>query len=120
MLRGDLPSPSPPSIPEIEETPNPLKESSAMEKLYTLLESRELREEEVTNWSSEEIQNAINLMLARHGYPFTGNRFRGEDWFAPVEGRTISDVEQMFSSVEKHNWKLLTQQRSKNRQQNQI
>jgi hypothetical protein len=75
-----------------------------------------LKEEDVSRWSKEQIQYALNEIYARYGLYFKDenvrSRFLKFDWYQPDQSRGIEQIETMFSDIEKANVKLLGEARN--------
>lgn len=77
--------------------------------------TRELDAEEVGALSDEDLRYAINEMYARYGMTFRDKdlqaQFEPYKWYRPNDNWKPSQIERQFSSAEKHNWKLLSDER---------
>jgi hypothetical protein len=73
--------------------------------------SKIIVESDVSDWSKEEIQFAINEMYARHGLYFKKNEIRDffakHSWYRPDPALSMDKIEEKFSEIEKRNVKLL-------------
>lgn len=79
--------------------------------------SKIIVESNVSNWSKEQIQFAINEMFARHGLYFkkieTRDLFTQYSWYRPDPALSMDKIEEKFSEIEKRNLKLLGDLRNK-------
>ena len=79
--------------------------------------SKVIIESDVSNWSKEQIQFALNEMFARHGLYFRKNEtrdlFNKHSWYRPDPTLTMDKVEEKFSEIEKRNLKFLGALRNK-------
>jgi TonB family protein len=66
---------------------------------------------EVENWTTAELRYAINEMYARHGADLLDKeikrQFTAFEWYHPVSGQTYEQTENLFSTTELYNLKLL-------------
>lgn len=70
-----------------------------------------LNDDEICDYSQDEIQLMINEIYARHGREFDSqsNRdyFSSKDWYEPVYGKTDEEIVSEFNKYEKANLNLL-------------
>ena len=67
---------------------------------------------DLSRWSGDDLQEAINEMFARHGADFptkpeTKRHFQQFSWYHPQSGVSYDQIETTFSDVEKSNLKIL-------------
>jgi hypothetical protein len=72
---------------------------------------RALTANEVSNWSIDDVQYAINEIFARHGAEFPGKEvnsyFAQFAWYRPQRGSTLDQIEGSLPSIERANVQLL-------------
>jgi hypothetical protein len=72
---------------------------------------RALATEEVRDWPVDKLQYAINEIYARHGAAFPNQKiqrlFGRFSWYRPQEHKSVEDIENMFSDIERQNVKTL-------------
>lgn len=77
---------------------------------------RMLSKAELDEWEFKKVRYAINEIFARKGAQFKTDMIRKQfekmEWYQPVPGRTPQSMTGLLSNIEKHNLKLLADQRA--------
>jgi hypothetical protein len=81
------------------------------------LRSRHVSENDIAHWTSAQIRYAINFIYARNGYAFKGSGpirsvFNSMDWYEPLEGVSMEEIDARMNSFETSNIKVLAKIRS--------
>lgn len=81
------------------------------------LRSRHVSENDIAHWTSAQIRYAINFIYARNGYAFKGSGpirsvFNSMDWYEPLEGMSMEEIDARMNNIETSNIKVLAKVRS--------
>lgn len=86
-------------------------EGDSSEYLIPDIASRYISEEEITGFSLDDIQTAINEIFARHGRVFKSAEiaayFQTKSWYQPDPSKTDDQISAEFNNYEKANEKML-------------
>lgn len=86
-------------------------EGDSSEYLIPDVASRYISEEEITGFSLDDIQTAINEIFARHGRVFKSDEiavyFQTKSWYQPDPSKTDDQISAEFNNYEKANEKML-------------
>lgn len=116
-------TPSPTPSPEVSETPQPEQSESTEEYIFPDSDSRYLTDEELSKYSSSELELAKNEIYARHGRKFVTKRiadyFNSKSWYQGTIDPEEFDARQddIFNEYESANIMKIVQWEEKKRQE---
>jgi hypothetical protein len=83
------------------------KGNSATNSRYIIASERKLADEDLSNYSWEELRIMRNEIFARYGYSFKSeqlsNYFGQYEWYKNMKKKSLDEVQALFTEIEKYN-----------------